>query len=110
VFEQTEAVARDLVNRLNMLFEASGVPFFAYHFGNRVRIELTAPHAVVGRDDAALARILERRDILSRYMIPVAKRGRALPGWGATCSARRTPSTTTTRWWRRMSAFSTSSA
>jgi len=49
VFEQTEAVARDLVNRLNMLFEASGVPFFAYHFGTVVRIELTAPHAVVGR-------------------------------------------------------------
>jgi len=70
-----EATAADLVTRLNGLFEQRGTGYFAYHFGTVVRIELTAPHAVPIHDDRSIADVIERRDILSRYMIPVANAG-----------------------------------
>jgi len=68
------AVAADLVRRLNELFTESDVPFYAYHFGTILRIELTAPHGLpVGPD--TLAEIIERRALLADYMIPVANAG-----------------------------------
>ncbi|MFJ8473579.1 aspartate aminotransferase family protein [Kitasatospora sp. NPDC094011] len=75
VFEQADAVAADLVTRLNDLFTARGFDFFAYHFGTVVRIELTAPHAVPLRRAADFDEVLRRREILSRYMLPVQNAG-----------------------------------
>jgi glutamate-1-semialdehyde aminotransferase len=75
MFERAVVVAQDLVTRLNTLFEETRADFFAYHFGTVIRIELTAPHAVPIRDPADAAEILARRDVLSRYMLPVQNAG-----------------------------------
>ncbi|MFF4031270.1 aspartate aminotransferase family protein [Streptomyces sviceus] len=75
VFERAETVAADLVRRLNDLFGTRGFEFFAYHFGTVVRIELTAPHAVPLRGPDDFAEVLRRREILSRYMLPVQNAG-----------------------------------
>jgi glutamate-1-semialdehyde 2,1-aminomutase len=75
VIEAAEAVARDLVTRLNELFSGRGTDYFAYHFGTVVRIELTAPHAVGLNSPADVTETLNRRDLLSSYMLPVQNAG-----------------------------------
>lgn len=69
------AVTASLVTGLNELFDKAGVPFFAYHFGTILRIELTAPHAVGLDSMEGLTETIERRSVLSDYMIPVANSG-----------------------------------
>jgi glutamate-1-semialdehyde 2,1-aminomutase len=75
VLERADAVAEDLVGKLNTLFEGAGADFFAYHFGTVIRVELTAPHAVPLRGPRDAAEILARRDLLTRYMLPVQNAG-----------------------------------
>jgi glutamate-1-semialdehyde 2,1-aminomutase len=75
VFERADAVAEDLVTKLNALFASAGADFFAYHFGTVIRTELTAPHAVPLRGPEDAEEILHRRDLLSRYMLPVQNSG-----------------------------------
>lgn len=75
VLDRADAVAEDLVVKLNALFEGAGTDFFAYHFGTVIRVELTAPHAVPLRGPEDAAEILARRDLLTRYMLPVQNAG-----------------------------------
>ncbi|MBF9130152.1 aminotransferase class III-fold pyridoxal phosphate-dependent enzyme [Plantactinospora sp. S1510] len=74
VLDGAIAVTADLVVRLNALFSAGGVPFFAYHFGTILRIELTAPHALLVEAER-LPEIIARRALLADYMIPVVNAG-----------------------------------
>jgi glutamate-1-semialdehyde 2,1-aminomutase len=74
VLDGAIAVTANLVCGLNELFQSAGVPFFAYHFGTILRIELTAPHALPVRPDL-LSDIIERRAVLADYMVPVANAG-----------------------------------
>lgn len=75
VLEKACAVAARLVDALNDLFASRGFDFFAYHFGTIVRIELTAPHAVVPTTPEAVEEVLERRALLADYMLPVQNAG-----------------------------------
>ncbi len=65
------AMAADYVAKLNALFEARGVSFFAYNYGGIVRIELTAPHAVPLTSPEAIGEVLRRRGILAEYALVV---------------------------------------
>ena len=67
VLDHLFQVTGDLVGRLNRLFQAHGVPFFAYHFGGILRIELTAPHAVPITGPDSIGEIIRRRQVLSQY-------------------------------------------
>jgi glutamate-1-semialdehyde aminotransferase len=68
-------VAADLVRRLNEMFDASDTGFFAYHFGTVVKIELTASHAFGAEAIDRIDDVIERRMLLSDYMIPVCNDG-----------------------------------
>lgn len=74
VLDNAITVTANLVEQLNNLFLDTDVPFYAYHFGTILRIELTAPHAAA-MDTDNLFEIIERRQILGDYMIPVANAG-----------------------------------
>jgi glutamate-1-semialdehyde aminotransferase len=73
--ERAIASADDAVSKLNALFSARRSSFFAYNFGSILRIEMTAPHAVPMDRSNRMEEVLERRGVLSRYMVPVHNRG-----------------------------------
>jgi glutamate-1-semialdehyde 2,1-aminomutase len=73
--ERALDAAADLVTRLNALFATRGADFFAYRFGSIVKIELTAPHAIPLDGPSAVREVLERRALLSTYMVPVQNAG-----------------------------------
>jgi glutamate-1-semialdehyde aminotransferase len=75
VLEKAEATAADLVEKLNQMFAAYQTDFFAYHIGNILRVELTAPHAVPLTSPEALMEVVQRRQILSSYSAIVASTG-----------------------------------
>jgi glutamate-1-semialdehyde 2,1-aminomutase len=75
LLDRAIAVADDLVDRLNALFEAGGHDFFAYNFGTIVKVELTAPHAVDLDGEDAVAAVLGRRAALAEYMVPIQNAG-----------------------------------
>jgi glutamate-1-semialdehyde 2,1-aminomutase len=75
VLDHARDIAADLVGKLNRLFDERAESFFAYHYGSIVKIELTAPHAVrLDSADGALE-ALDRRGLLSTYMLPVQNAG-----------------------------------
>lgn len=65
--EKANAMAIDLVNKLNAMFAEYGSSFFAYNYGNIIRVELTAPHAIKINSAEAMQTVLERRSILAQY-------------------------------------------
>jgi len=73
--EIAEAMATDVVTKLNDLFSSYQSDFFAYNIGNILRVELTAPHAVPLTSQEALLEVVERRKILSSYAAIVASTG-----------------------------------
>ncbi|HEV2999814.1 MAG TPA: aminotransferase class III-fold pyridoxal phosphate-dependent enzyme [Solirubrobacteraceae bacterium] len=75
VLDRAIDAAGDLVARLNALFAARGFDFFSYRFGSIVKTELTAPQAVPLDDPARLGEVLERRELLSAYMVPIQNAG-----------------------------------
>ena len=75
VLDRAINAAGDLVARLNDMFEARGCDFFAYRFGSIVKIELTAPHAVSLDGSDAVQEVLDRRNALAAYMVPVQNAG-----------------------------------
>jgi glutamate-1-semialdehyde aminotransferase len=75
VQQRADEVATDLARRLNDLFEGRSTDYFAYQFGTIVRVELTAPQAVALRGPQALQDVLDRRQILGSYMLPVQNAG-----------------------------------
>jgi len=72
---QSEATATDLTQKLNSLFTSQGSDFFAYNFGNILRVELTAPHGVNINSSEALNEVIRRRAILSDYALIVSSTG-----------------------------------
>jgi glutamate-1-semialdehyde 2,1-aminomutase len=75
VLDRADAVAAELAAMLNELFVDRGSSFFAYQFGTIVRIEMTAPQWVPLTRPEALADIMDRRHVLSSYMLPVQNAG-----------------------------------
>jgi glutamate-1-semialdehyde 2,1-aminomutase len=75
VLERATSAAGHLVAQMNDMFEARGCGFFAYRFGSIVKIELTAPHAVPLDGSDAVQEILDRRNALAAYMVPVQNAG-----------------------------------
>ena len=75
LLEQAEATASDLTTKLNALFHAYDSDFFAYYYGNILRVELTAPHAVPLTSAEALNEVVQRRKILSSYSAVVSSAG-----------------------------------
>jgi glutamate-1-semialdehyde aminotransferase len=73
--EHAEAMAVDVVTKLNALFMSYQSDFFAYNIGNILRVELTAPHAVPLTSQEALMEVVARRQILSSYSAIVASTG-----------------------------------
>jgi glutamate-1-semialdehyde aminotransferase len=73
--EHAEAMAVDVVTKLNALFTSYQSDFFAYNIGNILRVELTAPHAVPLTSQEALMEVVSRRQILSSYSAIVASTG-----------------------------------
>lgn len=73
--EHAEAMAVDVVTKLNALFTSYQSDFFAYNIGNILRVELTAPHAVPLTSQEALMEVVARRQILSSYSAIVASTG-----------------------------------
>lgn len=72
---KANSVATDLSNKLNLLFERYSSPFFAYNYGNIMRVEMTAPHAVAINSMEALQEVIERRSILSNYSVIISNCG-----------------------------------
>jgi glutamate-1-semialdehyde-2,1-aminomutase len=68
-------VASDLSKKLNSLFESYSSPFFAYNYGNIMRVEMTAPHAVNINSMEAMQEVIARRSILSNYSVIVSNCG-----------------------------------
>jgi glutamate-1-semialdehyde 2,1-aminomutase len=75
VIDHSIAMAADLVGKLNTLFQAHNYDFFAYHFGSIVKIELTAPQAVRLDGAESVADVIARRELLTKYMLPVQNAG-----------------------------------
>lgn len=75
VVEHLFDVAEDYINKLNEMFEAKGTDFFAYNYGGIIRIELTAPHAVLITSAESMQEILLRRGILAEYALPIHNNG-----------------------------------
>ena len=75
VMDRLFAAASDYVDKLNALFAGRGSDFFAYNFGGIIRIEMTAPHAVLITGPDALNEIMLRRGILEEYSMIVHANG-----------------------------------
>lgn len=75
LLEQAEATTEDLVAKLNQLFASYNSDFFAYNYGNILRVELTAPHAVPLTSAEALNEVVQRRKILTSYSAIVSSCG-----------------------------------
>jgi glutamate-1-semialdehyde 2,1-aminomutase len=75
LLEQAEATTIDLTTKLNVLFKTCDSDFFAYNYGNILRVELTAPHAVPLTSAEALNEVVQRRKILSNYSAIVSSAG-----------------------------------
>jgi glutamate-1-semialdehyde 2,1-aminomutase len=75
VQDRSDKIGAELADSLNNLFRSRGTSYFAYQWGTIVRIELTASQWVPLTGPEALADVLDRRQILSSYMLPVQNAG-----------------------------------
>lgn len=65
--DKANKTTADLIYKLNAMFDAYHTPYFAYNYGNIVRVELTAPHAISINSMEAMQEVLQRRSVLAQY-------------------------------------------
>lgn len=75
LLEKAASTADDVTRKLNDLFDSGDTGFFAYNFGNILRVEMTAPHAVEITSQEAMHEVVMRRKILSAYSVMISSAG-----------------------------------